>query len=481
MRKEEIKIPSEFQDRINNSVQSAKRSNMIIRNGKAIALATMILFSGSLLNPHVRAAAAEMPVVREILTWFTRDQGLQTAVNNDYVLGERVVESNGYKLYLKDVYLDEGNFSIQLALEDKDGKSVKIEEMTLFSRLFGSYLNYRNFFNEQMNPWVEISCNVDTESLYAEHNFYRGQVKLSFNIKHGEKEVKFKNIIFDESELGQAKAKSYEIGETLECGVVLKEIRNYPSKNSIVVSLDELKRRESYCDLQEIVLEDIKGKSYVFKPSAVINDEVIFENNEPIYYQEDNKFVHMEASILNCNIETSEYIDIYDMKKNGVYQKDINFGNDKIEVEIVDISKIKLNVGHVDSMYVVETYGEWNTFYTPVNEVKKTTIIDKIEIEQLLNTTVEEIMSLEKREFKVACEKVADYVFVKDNEIDIKNKEAAYYREVFSQLKNHRKFLFSQQEQAPALYARLKSSKIRLGKVLKDDCNIEKVTLDLNY
>lgn len=88
---------------------------------KTLLIASMFLITLIAFNPLLITLAEKLPIFDELIEYFVRDRKIVNAIELGIPVEDYLAENDGYKLYVKDLYLDSLEFKMQYTmLDDKN-------------------------------------------------------------------------------------------------------------------------------------------------------------------------------------------------------------------------------------------------------------------------------------------------------------------------------------------------------------------------
>ncbi|WBW96964.1 hypothetical protein [Oceanirhabdus sp. W0125-5] len=433
---DDIKIPDEFDNRINMSLKRAESGSYYYRNKIKITTSLVLVFVLFLgMNPNVRAYTSELPIVKGVMEWFKSDKKIQQLKANNFKIYDLATEKDGYRLYMKDIYIDEEEFSMKIAVEDEKGNVFDIQEGDISGNYLASRFGSVNGENiKNIDPWYDVRGFCDLSNAFNKNNFYYGKIdlKLKATVSDGNKIIEFDEVNIKDEDISYVKSKKIQFNKEYVFDgvkVLVENLKIFPNRMEVrVSSIDS--DIDSKVMFTKVKLLDKNGKIYEGKGKALYwdgNYREFFNFDDSIYFQKDNSIEKIEIDLGYGKVESMKIVPRekmdygkieefnYDNKSFKAYRekdKELNesiisyyngFYKLGISEQDVEFTYLKIkddDVNENESKYYIKKWtGIWERMYNNIDEEIKTVRITKNEIERQLGMQLEEILKLNDDEF----------------------------------------------------------------------------------
>ncbi len=449
---DKIRIPKEFDNRIDASLKKAKPGSYYYRNRMKITTSlvlVLVMFIG--MNPDVRA------YTKNVMEWFKSDKSITKLKENNFKVYDLVTEKDGYKLYMKDMYFDEETFSMKIAVEDENGNAFDIQEGDIsgnyLSTRFGA-VNGENIKN--VDPWYDVEGYCHLRNAFDKDNFYYGKAELKFitTVSDGNKTIEFDKVAIKDENISRVKSKDIELDKEYAFNgvkILVHDLKIYPNRMKVWITSKD-SDIDSKLMFMKVKLLDDNGKSYESDREFLWGEnsrEIYF--NDSIYFDKDIKIEKIEIDLGHGEVKSIKIVprekmdygkseefkyndrlfktyrekdkELFDcwtynqsgFIKNGFYEKDLEYTYLKLKYDDVNEKPSKY--------YIKKWTGVWEPMYNNIDEEVKTVRITKNEIERQIGMELEEILKLNDDEFKDYGIKFNQYINSRlernDSEINI--------------------------------------------------------------
>jgi len=222
------------------------------RNIKMLLVAVLLFLTITFtFAEELFVLAEEIPLVGDLLRYFTQDDGAESARENNYPIQDFIFEKEGYKLYVKDFYFDPNSGQFKIALE-KDGEYIKGFSYGL--SIDNSEMYWRDERNET-TPWSDVRLGRTGEK----------DRNISIGVRINDEEIIFDELIISYDLVKQYTSKVIECNETIETkygNLTIENIEIYPTAMYINTSY-EFDDSVIMFHLMDLKIIDNLGREYV--------------------------------------------------------------------------------------------------------------------------------------------------------------------------------------------------------------------------
>lgn len=218
-------------------------------------------------------------VTSEIFDYFSSERYIDKLKGNDFPVYDFVIEEEGYKLYIKDLYIDNGQMIGQIAIEDENNKYINDYGWDISFKEYGVKI-CRDDNEVDNNPWQTIE--IDFELGKQNKSKIMLQENFKFNVII---EMQDKNIAFNDIDINLKALSKYET-RTIKQDIVIDNDLGH-------IEIQELKITPSATGLK-FIHEDKETSSNYFK-----------------WYLKDNKGNRYERTFRGHRENYHEFTSIY--------------------------------------------------------------------------------------------------------------------------------------------------------------------------
>lgn len=440
---EEIDIPDELDVRINLRISRLKKSKPIGKN-ITIVIFSLIMISAVAIrfNPDINAYASKMPVISEIMSWFRSDKSAQYAKEKGYNTYDLNVEKDGYKLYIKDLYLDKRNVDMKFAVEDKDGKYLNNIQwkVTYPQFIFGVD---QGDDSHKVDPWQESS--ITFPNINDFENMKTVKMKITIK-KENKKLVSFDNIEVNlkENPMLQVKKYAQDCKENFDIGEIeIEELQVLPGKMYLkykTISKDGFTRPW----IRDPKLVDDKGNIYnSTSHSLIVNSQTGEEEEEfepSFYFDTPPKKLKLVFADMRALIMKDKFtIDVSKKVSKEIHDQGTDFTIYKVErdkeyFKVYVKSNFRLRNNEFPRLSIKRGEDYWEEGASGEDTTRNYTFT-KGEAEKVLEKSIENVLKLQGEEFKEAISGFKKY-FEETTENTDKNYGDQYFRDKLCDINN---------------------------------------------
>ncbi len=425
---EQIPIPKAFDNRVKTKISCLKRTNKALKT-ITISLASLLLILSITLglgNEMVYAYTKSIPVVGDVLSWFRSEKEIIHIKEKGYPLYDYTGTHNGYKLYVKDLYLDNRSISMKLAVEDSNGDYLEgFEHQVILQDRASFYKGYES----QMDPWHNTNIHYDflgENRLTKDFNFSirilgkEGKLLSDYNIK----------IPTDRIKVYEPKIIKQELTRELRfCTISINQVEINPT--SMYVRYDIYGLKEGYTTPSgNFTLVDKYGKIIDNGMNQFTNSEngrtsyqimfkdtsIYFENPDELYLQMkftsengiEEKVTVKQGDDLSIPIHNGKYI-IKKVEKEKDFKLAITVEG-SFETNSLNLGPklaFKNNSGIWDKGEII--YNDNTEFANPDLSIDCVTLTEA-EVEYILGDSIRNIIKSNQEEFQEKTLKLYNYI-----------------------------------------------------------------------
>ncbi len=352
--KGEVGVPLELEQRLNCTLNNLKRKRSISRWLVSVCAAVCVFFIvGVKWNPAFASYAASVPVLKPAVEWIRGDKGIANARKHEsnQVKG-MIIEENGYKISLEDIFFDEDRVRIAASLigeETGTSSEEKAKEDT------AGHISIR-FLDFEDPGAVSVWHSSEKESSFTyeiEKSFKKGEVteflgknqlylNLAVEINKGKEKIyTFENIKLPYSlqNFNYSKLYNQNLKTAFEKGSVnISHVSVSPTRMRVDVQA-EMEKGYEFAGFENARLEDEKGN--VYKPEGLVSMQRD-EKSRSLYFVPSIYFEKMPQKLLFCfdgvRIASMEG-KTFTLKLDDKYPKTVQYMGQDIIVEKIELQE----------------------------------------------------------------------------------------------------------------------------------------------
>lgn len=246
-----LKIEEELLKTYSGKEDFRSNKDTIMRSLKPKRKLKTLLVAALIITTITITFAEEIPLVGDLLRYFSRDAGAEAAVENDYPIQDLVYEKHGYILYVKDLYFDPYIGQYKIAVE-KDGEYLRGFS---YSVTQGPWERNWQEGRKGNTPWIELTfVTKDVEDL-----------EMSIGIRIDQEEIIFDPIKISNDTIEKYKTIVVECNQTIETEygeLTIDNIEIYPTAMYLNTSYDFVDSIVNF-QLTDLKLIDDLGNEYL--------------------------------------------------------------------------------------------------------------------------------------------------------------------------------------------------------------------------
>ncbi|MDD4295805.1 MAG: DUF5643 domain-containing protein [Ruminiclostridium sp.] len=333
MKKDEIAVPKELEQRINVRISTLKRP---VRTARYIIAASFIFIFAFIIsiriNPAIASYAAEIPGFAAVVGWLRGDSGIRNAHEHGYGgISPITVEQDGFILEITDIFFDEDRLrfsviaagpevasmlnkkdSMPSAVQDDNKTARAGEEGPLEDGSDNLHLQF-DFKDFDENGYTMISHEQNSEFLAyeVEKSFNSGEaaafikkepdvINLGLKIKKGDEEVySFENIqlAFDSSKFKHSTVYNQNRNIVLQhTEIMIDSLTISPTRMKLQVSFN-MEGGYFFTGFENPRLEDENGN--IYKSGEIVSRDTS-PNKRTLYFVPSTYFDRQPEKLYFC-------------------------------------------------------------------------------------------------------------------------------------------------------------------------------------